>query len=104
MKPASSTKKNYWQGLRGCSVLFLLLVTACSNGREIDAYLRGLTPDPDALNVRETGTRDRKNEVVGTPETKTEDIPGKGNYTCTRTTYNLEQNFDEIAILRPTQG
>lgn len=102
MRKVSSTKK-LWQGLKGCSVL-LLLVTACSNGREIDAYLQGLTPDPSTLNVRDTGTRDRKNEIVGAPETKTEDIPGKGNYTCTRTTYNLEQNFDEIAILRPTQG
>lgn len=109
-KPSKPKKfppqKRTWRGWRGVSsALLLLLATACNETREIDTYLRKLSSDPSTLlNVRDLDGRDRQTELIGMPERKTEDIPGKGNYACTRATYSLQQNFDEIAILRPTQG
>lgn len=71
---------------------------------DINRYLKQLNADADALlNVQAIGNSDRKSEVVGTPETATEDT-GSGVYICERTDYSLQQNFDEITILRPTQG
>lgn len=68
---------------------------------DINLYLKQLNADTDALlNVVSANQK----EIVGTPETTTQDITGKGNYTCERTDYSLQQNFDEVAILRPTQG
>lgn len=128
MKMSSASKTIGKRLTRSGLALYLLVISACgqvsspspdtsaetntpeqvdpqANINEINNYLRNLDPrSGELLNVQETGSSDRKNELIGSPETTTEDIPGQGNYTCTRENYNLQQNFDEVAILRPTQG
>ena len=72
---------------------------------EVDNYINALQFDSAALlNVQETGSGDREETQIGDPETTVEWVEGVGEKSCTRTTYNLKQNFDKLAILRPTQG
>jgi thiol-activated cytolysin len=72
---------------------------------DIDGYVRSLRFDAtEMLNVQDTGTGDRKETQLGTPVTTTEWVPSVGEKTCVRTTYSLQQNFDKLAVLRPTQG
>jgi thiol-activated cytolysin len=67
-------------------------------GESIGDYLAGLNYDGDALlNVQ---ARDAARTAVDTTTTTEQD--GNVERVCTRTTYNLENNFEEIAILRPT--
>jgi thiol-activated cytolysin len=67
-------------------------------GESIGDYLAGLKYDADALlNVQPS---DAARTAVDTTTTTEQD--GNVERTCTRTTYNLENNFEEIAILRPT--
>jgi thiol-activated cytolysin len=67
-------------------------------GESIGDYLAGLNYDADALlNVQPS---DAARTAVDTTTTTEQD--GNVERVCTRTTYNLENNFEEIAILRPT--
>ena len=86
-----------------------LLTAACDSGPgagpesnpnagSIGDYLAGLNYDADALlNVQPS---DAARTPVDTTITTEQD--GNVERVCTRTTYNLENNFEEIAILRPT--
>ena len=68
-------------------------------GASIGDYLAGLNYDADALlNVQPS---DAAREPVDTASTTEQD--GTTQRTCTRTTYTLQNNFEEVAILRPTQ-
>jgi thiol-activated cytolysin len=72
---------------------------------DIDGYVTSLQYDPDdLLNVQDTGNESRKETPIGDPAVTDEWIPGVGDRHCVRTTYNLQQNFDKVAIMRPTQG
>jgi thiol-activated cytolysin len=69
------------------------------DGASIGDYLANLTYDADALlNVQPS---DAAREPVDTTSTVEQD--GNTERTCTRTTYTLQNNFEEVAILRPTQ-
>lgn len=68
---------------------------------DIGEYLRSLSYSADdLLNVQETGA----GETARTPtDADTTVTPGStATETCIRTTYNLQQNFEDIAVLRPT--
>lgn len=68
------------------------------DGESIGDYLAGLNYDADALlNVQPS---DAARTPVDTTTTTEQD--GNVERVCTRTSYNLENNFEEIAILRPT--
>lgn len=90
-------------------VLCAFLAGACDSGpgvgpetnpdaNSIGDYLAGLNYDADVLlNVQPS---DAARTPVDTTTTTEQD--GNVERVCTRTTYNLENNFEEIAILRPT--
>ena len=90
-------------------ILSAFLVGACDSGpgvgpetnpdaSSIGDYLAGLNYDAGALlNVQPS---DAARTPVDTTTTTEQD--GNVERVCTRTTYNLENNFEEIAILRPT--
>src|SRR6056297_2249341 len=89
--------------------LMLFLFSSCSdNGisveddqevNEVGDFLANLTYDADALlNVQ---PNDAAREAVDTTTTTEQD--GITQRTCTSTTYTLQNNFEEVAILRPTQ-
>jgi thiol-activated cytolysin len=70
----------------------------------IGGYINSLNYDGrELLNYQETGGQDvaRTEESSGT---STEPVPGGGTKVCLETTYSLQQNFDRVAILRPTAG
>src|SRR6056297_472154 len=67
-------------------------------GESIGDYLASLNYDADALlNVQPS---DAARTAVDTTTTTEQD--GNVERVCTRTTYNLENNFQDVAILRPT--
>ena len=93
------------------SVLVLTFVlTGCDSGGsgmsdtvsdDIGDYLRSLSYSPEALlNVQETGA----GESARTPTDADTSVTAgdTSTETCIRTTYNLQQNFEDIAVLRPT--
>ena len=65
---------------------------------EIGAYLQSLTYDADdLLNVQPS-------DAARTPVDTTESVEQDGNVarSCVRTTYDMQNNFQDVAILRPT--
>ena len=92
----------------------LILVTSCTkdsssgvdpvqNAANIKDYISKLNYSPEALlNFQDTGGQESERDVV----TDSSETIANGNYTtiCTNTTYNLKKNFDQVAILRPTNG
>lgn len=95
-------------------VLFLSFIIGCkedsplgngqsANKTNIDSYINTLEYNPDVLlDVQETGS-DSQNRSTLTADTTT-DNKDTEQVTCVRTTYNLKQNFDNIAVLRPLAG
>ena len=96
------------------SLLFLLFCASCSedspttvdtekNAADIQEYISKLNYNSEQLlNVQSTGGEDSAKEVLDdTSTTITE-----GNFTtiCRQTKYSLKKNFDQVAILRPTNG
>lgn len=72
--------------------------------QSIRDYIVGLTYDGDQLlSVEQTGAADRQ-LTPGTPVTVDTPLPGIGDKVCIDTPYNLKQNFEKVAILRPTTG
>ncbi|PKD44679.1 thiol-activated cytolysin family protein [Rhodohalobacter barkolensis] len=89
--------------------LLLVLLSSCSDNSvsgeepqgvdEVGDFLANLTYDADELlNVQ---PNDAAREPVDTTATTEQD--GITQRTCTSTTYTLQNNFEEVAILRPTQ-
>jgi|GEM_PF-2999284 len=103
-------KNRMWVGM----ITMALLVAGCGNnptdgggggvgGGEVSDYLRGLQYDSEALlNVQDTGSSDNL-RTIGDADTSISQV-GNFQQSCVRTNYNLKQNFDKVAILRPTQG
>lgn len=71
---------------------------------EINEYLNTLSYAPDELlNVQATGPEPVVHSLVqSVPESSTRN--GGYNITCVKDEYNLKSNFEEVAILRPTNG
>ena len=97
------------------SLAFLFIISSCDqSGKEdpirispeaasITDYIQGLTFDTNEMfNVQPiAGQIARQN--VGTPSSQT--TPGNGTFTvCKTQKVNLRSNFEEIAILQPTNG
>ncbi len=92
----------------------LLLLTNCkensplgnaltANKSSIDNYIGSLNYDPGTLlNVQPTGAESQNRSQLQADTTSENTSTSK--ITCIRTTYNLKQNFDNIAILRPLAG
>jgi hypothetical protein len=70
---------------------------------DINAYILGLSYNQDVLlNVQETGGAASERTV--TNEYPTSDVNQGTVFACNVKDYNLESNFDDVAILRPTNG
>ncbi len=95
-----------------CMVL-LITANACTNNplnnetgkdaAEISEYIRGLQYNTDAmLNVQKTGGQPIARTALQADTT--EQNGGTAKTTCVKTKYSLQQNFEDIAILRPLAG
>ena len=70
---------------------------------QISEYLKNLSYESDALlNVQETGGAPSKREVVD--ENVNVSKANGVEVTCATKFYNLKNNFEDVAILRPTNG
>jgi thiol-activated cytolysin len=69
----------------------------------IQTYLQSLDYDPSGLlEVQDTAGQDLQRTAQGSETGETQE--GNFTRTCTRTNYSLKQNFEDVAILRPTAG
>jgi len=87
----------------GCSEDAPTEVDSNKNAADVHEYITKLNYNSESmLNVQPTSGEESVKEVV---EDTTETIK-EGNYTtiCRKTTFNLKKNFDQVAILRPTNG
>ena len=101
-------KNRMWVGM----ITMALLIVGCGDnptdgggvgGGEVSEYLRGLQYNSETLlNVQDTGSSDNL-RTIGDADTSISQV-GNFQQSCVRTNYNLKQNFDKVAILRPTQG
>ena len=91
----------------------MLALTSCGDdgvdetlvrANEINEYLNTLSYTPDELlNVQATGAEPAVHSLLqSVPEPSIRE--GGYNVTCVKDEYNLKSNFDEVAILRPTNG
>ncbi|MEM8483985.1 MAG: thiol-activated cytolysin family protein [Bacteroidota bacterium] len=92
-----------------CAALTLLLIAGCDSGpganeenpegASIGDFIQNLSYNADELlNVQ---SQDQARDVLSTEE---ETTPiGNDDRTCVSTTFDLKNNFEDIAILRPTQ-
>lgn len=74
------------------------------NAREIDDFMNGISYNQDdLLNVQPTGNESSKRTEVNA---ENQNPYREGGYMvdCIRKDYNLQSNFEEVAILRPTNG
>ncbi|WP_203295762.1 thiol-activated cytolysin family protein [Luteirhabdus pelagi] len=69
---------------------------------DIDAYLRGLAYDPnEMLNVQDTGGSSSQRTLLETSESTSN--PDQGTvFDCQIEDYSLASNYEDVAILRPT--
>jgi thiol-activated cytolysin len=97
--------------LTSLAVAAALVLAACSSkptgpgdAASIGEYIQQIPIDPPSqLNVQDTGSQDVSRDQVST-EQSTEEVAGVGTKVCVRSTYDLKQNFDQVAVLRPTNG
>lgn len=97
--------------------LFLILIYSCSkdeggdprpkinpNAQDIDEVITSLNYDAAVLlNVQDTGGASSERTLKD--ERTNENGPTLGNIsTCVTKSYGLESNFDDVSILRPTNG
>ncbi|TNF40095.1 MAG: hypothetical protein EP311_09560, partial [Cytophagales bacterium] len=72
------------------------------DAESITDYLRGLNSDPNSLlNVQSIPGGSQRTEISN--RVNSSPIPG-GNLECRTIKYDLKNNFEDIAILRPTNG
>ncbi|MHA7128976.1 thiol-activated cytolysin family protein [Algoriphagus namhaensis] len=96
------------------SFAFLLIISACDTGggeepikispdaQNITEYIRNLQPNSDdLLNVQPISGGSQRTEVSNRESGSV--IPG-GNLVCNTVKFDLKNNFEDIAILRPTNG
>ena len=78
-------------------------VTQPNTSASLRQYIKALTYDPKLLlAVQPTGGELIQEKIKGTSQTR-DTKPGK-IVRCTRTDHSLSGNFDDVAILQPTQG
>ncbi len=76
---------------------------ATNDGASIGDYIKKLSYNQESmLNYQNTNGQGSSQEVIS-GDTATSNSGGQ-QVTCITTTYNLRKNFEDIAILRPTQG
>lgn len=96
------------------AMLFSFLVISCAkeddlsptnpDAADINSYIRGLNYDPTALlNVQETGGASSKRTLQDSSNTTNAPVQGSV-LKCVNKDYSLANNFDDVAILRPTAG
>ena len=103
-----------WNG-----VIFLLIIflysgctkdpvspTVTSNdGASINSYIQKLSYNPESmLNYQNTGGQSSSTDVVSSDTATSTSSSGDQQVTCISTTYNLKENFENVAILRPMSG
>ena len=101
------------------AVIFLLIVflnSGCTkdpvsptvtvnDGASINTYIQKLSYNSESmLDYQNTGGQSSSTEVVSSDTATSTSSSGDQQVTCISTTYNLKQNFEDIAILRPTSG
>lgn len=69
---------------------------------EFNDYLLGLSFDPESLLEVQDIASSSERSSEGLKESSSGDV--EEFIACTREDFNLKQNFDEVAILRPTEG
>ncbi len=106
-------KPSHVQYLALVTLMLLLSVTACKEeepltidegeAMSINDYLISLNPNyEDVLNVQGDGSLVPKESQTGSTTRNYPD--GSNRWRCNEVSYNLTRNFDEVAILRPTNG
>ncbi|GMQ24437.1 cholesterol-dependent cytolysin suilysin [Algoriphagus sp. oki45] len=77
-------------------------IVTSPDAESITDYLRGLNSDPNSLlNVQSIPGGSQRTEISN--RVNSSPIPG-GNLECRTIKYDLKNNFEDIAILRPTNG
>ena len=89
----------------GCTKDPVSPTVATNDGASINAYIQKLSYNPESmLDYQSTGGQSSSTEVVSSDTATSTSSSGDQQVTCVSTTYNLKQNFEDIAILRPTSG
>ncbi len=89
----------------GCTKNTVAPEDTANNGASISDYIQKLNYDPETmLNFQNTGGQSSSNEVVTADTANSTSSSGDQMVSCISTTYNLKENFEDIAILRPTSG
>ena len=71
---------------------------------DINEYVRSLSYDPDELlQVQETGPESTVRTLMQSVE-ESNKREGGFNISCVKDEFNLKSNFEEVAVLRPTNG
>ncbi len=95
--------------------LLLLLAMGCKKNNEMSAqqqqnassiadYIHGLQYNPDAiLNVQNIASGSSQTGETGTDDLGTS-VSGGYKISCVKKSYSMKENFEDVAILRPTNG
>ncbi len=89
----------------GCTKNPVSPVISSNDGASINSYIQKLSYNPETmLDYQNTGGQNSSTVVVSSDTATSNSSSGDQQVTCINTTYNLEENFEDIAILRPTSG
>ena len=102
--------------LQYCTLAFILILVSCTGCKKeddvtidpgvamsINEYLKSLNPNlEDLLNVQGNGSLVPEDKQTGSTTKNYAD--GSNRYRCSEKTHSLTRNFDEVAILKPTNG
>ena len=89
----------------GCTKDPVSPVITSNDGASINAYIQKLNYNPESmLDYQSTGGQSSATEVVLSDTATSTSSSGDQQVTCISTTYNLKENFENIAILRPMSG
>jgi thiol-activated cytolysin len=76
-----------------------------NDGASINAYIQKLSYNPELLlDYQTTGGQSSSKEIISSDTATSTSSSGDQQVTCISTTYNLKENFENIAILRPMSG
>ncbi len=88
----------------GCQKKTERLAMQQQNALTIDEYIRGLQYNPgEMLNAQSVASGTSQVTQTGT-ETLGTSISGGYSVTCVKKHFTMKENFDDVAILRPTNG
>lgn len=107
-------QKPWMQSIMMTVLVLVVSCTGCKKDKEITTidpaqamsindYLKSLNPNlEDLLNIQGNGSLVPQDKQTGSA---TKNYPdGSNRYRCTEVTHSLTRNFDEVAIMRPTNG